>query len=144
MTQAITNSALAESLVHDVMYGLDHEEVWAVFLTAAKTVICKEMISMGTLKSAMFSNQRLLRRALLNNAAGVIIFHNHPSGNPIPSLADLTMTDRLKDACRIMDVEFVDHIIVADDSYFSVQLAKTFYRNGMSKPNRAPRRRRRE
>lgn len=142
MSQAITNSVLAEKLVHDEMHGLDHEEAWAVFLTAAKTVICKEMISMGTLKCTMFSNQRLLRRALLNNAAGVIIFHNHPSGNPMPSLGDLTLTSRVKEACKIMDIEFVDHIIVADDSYFSVQSATTFYRDGTSKPNRAPRHRR--
>lgn len=142
MTQAITNSALAEELVHDELHGLDHEESWAVFLTAAKTVICKEMISMGTLKGTVFSNQRLLRRALLNNAAGVIIFHNHPSGDPTPSMKDLTLTSRLKEACNIMEVELIDHIIVTDDCYFSFESTKTFYRNGTSKPNRAPRHRR--
>ena len=142
MTQAITNSVLAEKLVHDEMHGLDHEETWAVFLTAAKTVICKEMISMGALKSTVFSNQRLLRRALLNNAAGIILFHNHPSGNPTPSVTDLTLTGRLKEACIIMDIDLIDHIIVTDDSYFSFASTTTYYHNGTSKPNRAPRHRR--
>ena len=142
MKQAITNSALAERLVHDKMCGLDHEEIWAVFLTAAKTVISTEMLFMGSLKAALFSNQRLLRRALLNNACGVLLFHNHPSGDPMPSMGDLTLTSRLKYACRLLDIEFLDHIIVADDAFYSVQAATTYYRNGTSKPNRAPRHRR--
>lgn len=123
----IKNSILAERIIHQDMHGLDHEEVWVIFLTAANTVITKEMVAKGTLKSALISNQVIFRRALLNNAASIILFHNHPSGDHRPSQADIQMTSRINSACKIMDIRLLDHIIVTDDSFYSFAEEKAHY-----------------
>ena len=60
-----------------------------------------------------------MRKALLNNAAGIILFHNHPSGNPKPGPCDIRMTSGLKSACDLMGIRFLDHIIFTDGSYYS-------------------------
>ena len=83
--QQITDCWAAERALHDNLTGLDHEEVWCIFLARDNTVIAKEMVSMGTLTQTSIDNRTVIRRALLNNAAGIILLHNHPSGNPQPT-----------------------------------------------------------
>lgn len=118
MTQ-ITNSNDAMSILFPEFLNLDHEEAWVVFLNADNRVLCKEMITKGTLTSTPIDARTILRRALLNNAAGIILAHNHPSGNAIPSKSDIDQTKVLRDACNLMSVNLLDHIIVAEDTYFS-------------------------
>ena len=115
----ITDCRAAERALHDNLTGLDHEEVWCVFLTGNNTVISTEMLSKGTLTQTSIDNRTVIRRALLNNAAGIIILHNHPSGNPMPSPQDIAFTARLKFACNIMDIRFLDHIICSEGGFFS-------------------------
>ena len=90
-----------------------------MFLNADNRVLCKEMITKGTLTSTPIDARTILRRTLLNNAAGIILAHNHPSGNAIPSKSDIDQTKALRDACNLMSVNLLDHIIVAEDTYFS-------------------------
>ena len=115
----ITDCRAAEKALHDNLNGLDHEEVWCVFLTSDKTVISIEMVSMGTLTSTSIDNRTVIKRALMNNAHGIIILHNHPSGNPLPSAQDISFTARLKIACNIMDIQLLDHIICSERGFFS-------------------------
>ena len=124
--EQIKDCKAAEKLLHDNLAGLDHEEAWCIFLTTANTVISKEMVSMGTLTQTSIDNRTLMRRALLNNAAGIILFHNHPSGNPKPGPSDIRMTSGLKMACDLMDIRFLDHIIFTDGSYYSFTEEQTF------------------
>lgn len=119
MSQPITNCILAEQAVHDEMLGLDHEEAWVLFISNNGRLLAKEMISKGTLTATAIDNFTVLRRALLNNAAKIILLHNHPSGNPAPSVHDIDRTKKLRDACRLMDMELLDHIIVTDESFYS-------------------------
>ena len=125
--QSITDPQMVEEMVHENLYGLDHEEVWIIFLTTANTPIAKEMISMGTLNYTAIDNRTILRRVLLNNAAGFILVHNHPSGNPQPSQQDVKMTEKLKKACELMDVKLIDHVIFTDDAVFSFSEEHTYY-----------------
>jgi DNA repair protein RadC len=74
METKITNCIAAEKAVRDVMYGLDHEEVWGLFLSTDNTVISREMLSKGTLTQTSIDNRTVIRRALLNNAAGIILY----------------------------------------------------------------------
>lgn len=127
MLQPITNCTLAEQAVHDEMHGLDHEEVWALFISSSGALIAKEMISKGTLTRTSIDNFTVLRRALLNNAARIIILHNHPSGNHEPSPADISWTGKLRQACDIMNIQLLDHIIVTDDSFYSFNEEKSHY-----------------
>lgn len=117
--QTITSPQKVEEMIHENLYGLDHEEVWIIFLTTANTPIAKEMVSMGTLNYTAIDNRTILRRVLLNNAAGLILVHNHPSGNPQPSQQDIKMTEKLRTACELMDVKLIDHVIFTDNAFFS-------------------------
>ena len=115
----INNSSDAASIIIPELQTLDHEESWALFLTADNRLLCKEMITKGTLTSTLLDARTILRRALLNNAAAIILTHNHPSGNPSPSNSDIKMTSDIKEACHLMSITLIDHLIISTDSYFS-------------------------
>ena len=115
----INNSSDAASIIIPELQTLDHEESWVLFLTADNRLLCKEMITKGTLTSTPLDARTILRRALLNNAAAIILTHNHPSGNPTPRNSDIKMTSDIKEACHLMSITLVDHLIISTDSYFS-------------------------
>ena len=115
----VTNSLVAEGILHDRMYGLDHEEVWALFLNNRLIPIGQQMLSKGTLDRTAIDCRTVIRNALLLNAASFILLHNHPSGDPNPSKADIHFTDRLRKACSLLDIHLLDHIIIGDESFFS-------------------------
>ena len=116
----INNSSDAASIIIPELQTLDHEESWVLFLTADNRLLCKEMITKGTLTSTLLDARTILRRALLNNAAAIILTHNHPSGNPAPSNSDIKMTSDIKEACHLMSITLIDHLIISTDSYFSI------------------------
>lgn len=89
----VHNSHDAVRLVYPVLYGLDHEEAWVIFLTTCNGVIAAEMLSKGTLTNTAIDSRTILRQALLHNAASIILCHNHPSGNERPSTADIGQTE---------------------------------------------------
>ena len=120
----------AANTVHDVLNGLDHEEVWGIFLTNDNTIISTEMLSMGTLTQTSIDSRTIIKRALMINAQGFILLHNHPSGNPLPSLHDIELTSKLRKACDLMELSLLDHIILADDCYFSFSGEKVFEYDG--------------
>jgi len=122
----ITDCRAAEAVLHDNLTGLDHEEVWCIFLTGDNSVISLEMLSKGTLSKTSIDNRTVIKRALLNNASGIILLHNHPSGNPSPSVQDIHFTSGLKKACDLMEVRFLDHIIFTENGFFSFSEEKTF------------------
>ena len=71
------------------------------------------------------SDRRLiLKRALIYGATSILLYHNHPSGNPEPSSCDIRETETLFEACKLMDIKLVDHIILGDSGYFSFSEAK--------------------
>ena len=115
----INNSSDAASIILSELQTRDHEESWVLFLTAYNRLLCKEMITKGTLTSTLLDARTILRRALLNNAAAIILTHNHPSGNPTPSNSDIKMTSDIKEACHLMSITLIDHLIISTDSYFS-------------------------
>ena len=115
----VHNSHDAVRLVYPVLYGLDHEEAWVIFLTSCNGVIATEMLSRGTLTNTAIDSRTILRQALLHNAASIILCHNHPSGNERPSMADIDLTENLHKACSLLDIRLIDHIIVGAGGYFS-------------------------
>ena len=99
--------------------GLDHEECWVLFLNRANRLIGKEMMSSGGLESTVIDCKTIVRRALEKKASSVILVHNHPSGSPLPGQADIKQTAILKKALDTCDISLMDHVVVADDSYYS-------------------------
>ena len=101
------------------MKGLDHEEFWVIFLNRANYVICKEMISLGGIGATVAEPRQIVKRALDKHATGLILVHNHPSGNPEPGEADKARTSAMKKAANTFDIALLDHVIITDGCYFS-------------------------
>ena len=99
--------------------GLGHEAFVALFLNNQHRLIAAETMFKGTVNQVAVHPREVLKRALQLNAAAVIISHNHPSGQPEPSDADLALTRTLAAALDIVDIRMLDHIIVADDQQYS-------------------------
>ena len=91
------------------------EHMLAVFLNSRQRSIGWMMIAIGTLNRAAAEPRTLLQAGLLINAAGVILVHNHPSGDPTPSPEDLAFTERIREAGDIVGVRLIDHLITGTD-----------------------------
>ena len=101
------------------MKNLDHEECWVLFLNRANNLIGKEMMSSGGLESTLIDCKTIIRKALEKKASGIILVHNHPSGSPLPGTADINQTRLLKKGLDTCDISLLDHVVVAESSYYS-------------------------
>ena len=96
-----------------------HEECWVLFLNHANRLIGKEMISRGGLESTPVDKRVILRRALDRKASGIILVHNHPSGNIRPSREDDLLTRQVSQASECMNIRLIDHVILTDGAFYS-------------------------
>ena len=116
----IRSSADAYHCLCDRMGQLEHEEIWILMLNRAKKVIGAKRMSVGGTSSAVGDVKLILRELIENLADSVILAHNHPSNNTRPSPQDDNLTQRVKTACKAVDVNFLDHIIVCQGgNYYS-------------------------
>ncbi len=115
----ITSSKDVYELLFPVLADLPHEEFWILLLNRSNKIIDKKRISQGGTAGTVIDIKMILKNAIEKLASSVIICHNHPSGNTQPSKADIEITGRLKEAARAMDIKLLDHIIIADNLYFS-------------------------
>lgn len=95
------------------------EKFIVICLNKSNKIITKETISIGTLDTSVVHPREVFKVAIDNNAASIIIAHNHPSGNKEPSNEDISITKKLVEAGKMMDIPIFDHIIVAGNSYTS-------------------------
>lgn len=98
----------------------DHEIFAALFLDSQHRLIQFEKLFSGSLRETHIHPREVVKRALYHNAAGLIVAHNHPSGNPTPSGADQTATQQLGKALALIDVQLLDHIIVGGHEVYSL------------------------
>jgi DNA repair protein RadC len=111
----------AASLVRmDLMY-LDHEEMHILILDTKNRVIENVKRYKGTVNSSVLRSSEIFRPAVVRNCPGVIICHNHPSGDPTPSPEDLEVTRQLVEAGRLLDIELIDHIVIGNPRYVSIK-----------------------
>lgn len=101
------------------MSNLPHEEFWVMCLTRAQNVVDISRVGEGGLSSTIADPKKVFRLALENNAASIIVAHNHPSGNLQPSAEDNKLTARLRQNGTLMECPLLDHIIVTDAGYYS-------------------------
>lgn len=120
------DSKLSEpQLVVEMLNGvlklnIQAEEVFMVLCLDTKNkVIGAFEVSRGTINSSIVHPREIFKRALLCNAASIIVAHNHPSGEVTPSKEDISITDRLKSAAELMGIPLVDHLIVGESRYYS-------------------------
>jgi DNA repair protein RadC len=103
----------------EYMSHLKHEEFWVMCLSRAQQVISVNKIGEGGLSATIADPKKVFRVALENNAACIIVAHNHPSGNLQPSPEDNKLTNRLRENGSMMDCPLLDHLVVTDNGYYS-------------------------
>ena len=99
--------------------NLSHEEIWAIYLGRRNDVILKKRISTGSATASIFDVKSILKEALLIDAQGLALVHNHPSGNLVPSGPDDQITRKMKEGAQIMDLRMVDHLIISTSGFYS-------------------------
>ncbi|MDH7500318.1 MAG: DNA repair protein RadC [candidate division NC10 bacterium] len=99
--------------------GLPHEAFMVIFVNAKNGVINHQILQEGTVNQAIIYPRRIVEEALSRHASGLILVHNHPSGEIHPSAEDRRLTRDLIEATRALDVRILDHLIVGKDGYFS-------------------------
>ena len=95
------------------------ESFFALYLDQANKVLGIKKISECGISSTLVDVRIIMQAALLCNASGIIVSHNHPSGNLKPSSADIKMTAKIKDAAKTLDISLLDHVVLTSDSHFS-------------------------
>ncbi|GAB4244065.1 MAG: DNA repair protein RadC [Ekhidna sp.] len=115
----IQSSGDVFNLLHSDLMDLPHEEFWLILLKRNNEVIRKEMLSKGGVAGTVVDTKIIFRRALEESASGIVLAHNHPSGNLKPSQEDIRLTRRIKEAGASLDIKVLDHLIIADTSFFS-------------------------
>lgn len=111
-----------EKLVDWIRFNIgfsNQEEVFVLYLNARGSIIKSEVLFKGTERSSNVSINEILRRAILLKCNGIILSHNHPGDNAFPSNSDDKLTIRINEACKMMDIRFIDHLIVCKSNYYS-------------------------
>ncbi len=116
LEKSIVNPATAAQVVNQV-FDMQNQpnEVFAILcLNTKNKVVGAHIISQGSLSSSIVHPREVFKAAMINNAASVILAHNHPSGDPEPSREDIETTRRLINAGEIMGIKVLDHVIIGE------------------------------
>lgn len=115
----ITCSEDAYKIMRPLLSDLLHEEFWVLLLSRNNTVLKKQQISSGGVSGTVADPKLIFKYALEELASGIILVHNHPSGNTKPSQADMSLTQKMKTAGMALEIAVLDHVIFTDTGYFS-------------------------
>lgn len=102
-----------------LLSDLSHEEFWILYLNRSNKVISKMKLSQGGVSGTVTDVRIVMKKAVELLASGIILCHNHPSGNLNPSDADSKITQKIKEAGSFMDIQLLDHLIISDKDYYS-------------------------
>lgn len=118
-----------ETVADYYMEKMRHQEkeiVLLLLLDNKLKMIEEYMVSVGTVNASLLSTREIFIQALKCRACHLMLLHNHPSGEPVPSRADLLITQKIKEAGELMDIPLIDHIIVGDGCYISLKQEHLF------------------
>jgi DNA repair protein RadC len=115
----VITSIDAFNLLSGKLSDLPHEEFWILLLNRAHSVIKMQCISKGGISGTVVDARLILKPAIEHLASSIILCHNHPSGQLKPSEQDLSLTKKLKDSARLMEISVLDHLIIGDQKYLS-------------------------
>ena len=120
--EQLNNAGKVVQVLGEEIKQYDREVIAIINMQTDSKPINMTIASIGELNSALANPRELLKASILSNAAGIVMLHNHPSGNLVPSTKDILITDKLKMVCDLINVELLDHIIVGRGrEYFSFQ-----------------------
>ncbi len=115
----ITSSKDAFDLLKGEMMDLPKEEFWVLLMNRANRVTKKKRVSEGGVSGTVADPKIIFKLALEELASGIIVAHNHPSGNLQASQSDIDLTRKLKEAGKFLEIQLLDHIIIANQKYLS-------------------------
>ena len=122
--QVISSDTVCE-ILRPLIGDIEKEEFWAVYLNQSNRIIRNERLSVGGIAGTYVDIRLIMKEAILCNATGIIISHNHPSGNESPSQEDNRITEQIKKAADSLNIRLTDHIIITSNTYYS------YVENGM-------------
>ncbi|HOT17731.1 MAG TPA: DNA repair protein RadC [Bacteroidales bacterium] len=98
---------------------LPNEEFWMISLDSKKAIVKEDLISKGLTDKTPVYPKQVIEKAMKNGASSILLLHNHPNGNPQASQQDITITKAIDIPARVLNISIYDHIIIAEDKYFS-------------------------
>lgn len=119
MRDTINTNQDVTDMFQPMLGDLPHEEFWAVYLSGSNRVLDKVRISQGGVDGTVIDYRMIVKRAVEKLAFGIIIVHNHPSGNPKPSDKDDFLTAKLSQAASLFDITLADHVIITAGECYS-------------------------
>ncbi len=117
--EVVRSSVDAYKAIAPLLFGLKHEEFWILSLSQSSRILSKYKIGQGGIAATTVDLRIIFQKALSDNATGIILCHNHPSGSEVVSTSDKTLTERIKNASNLLDIKLFDHIIVTGETYVS-------------------------
>jgi DNA repair protein RadC len=115
----IRSSKDVADIFQPLLSDLVHEEFWILFLNRSNKVINRMKLSQGGISGTVTDVRLVMKEAIECLASGIIVCHNHPSGNLNPSESDSKITQKIKEAGNMMDIQLLDHLIISDKDYYS-------------------------
>ncbi len=115
----IRRSADVVELLQPQMATLKHEEFWVLYLNQGSKILKVGQVSKGGLTSTVVDVRLIMQEALLQEATGLILCHNHPSGSVRPSTLDQSLTAQIVEAAKLLNIRVVDHIVMSGNAYYS-------------------------
>ena len=115
----ISKSGDIFQVLHPFLADLQTEEFWAIFLNQNNRILHKTRLTSGGISQSLVDVRVLFKLALEHFSTSIVVAHNHPSGNLKPSQEDIRITKQIKDAGKLLNITLIDHIIIAQNSYFS-------------------------
>ena len=117
--QQIKCSKDVADIFQPLLSDLTHEEFWILFLNRSNRVIGRVRLSQGGISGTVTDVRIIMKKAVEFLASGIIVCHNHPSGNLNPSESDTKITKKIREAGELMDIQLLDHLILSDKDYYS-------------------------
>ncbi len=118
--QIVNDSRSAYEILSPNLSDLGHEEFWVLFLNNKNKVLRKQKISEGGMTGTVVDQRLIFKEAILNQATKLILAHNHPSGNLSPSTQDISLTNKMIESGKLMDIQVLDHLIITQTQYCSI------------------------
>jgi len=119
--ESFTSSKKVYNYLRQYLEDLPHEEFYVLLLNRANRLIRHVSLSKGGTSGTVVDSKIVFAEALHSKASALILAHNHPSGNILPSEQDIALTRKLKDAARLFDMSLLDHLIIGHNKYYSMQ-----------------------
>jgi len=117
--QQIKCSKDVADIFQPILADLPYEEFWILFLNRSNKIIGRMKLSQGGISGTVTDVRMVMKKAIEYLASGIVVCHNHPSGNLNPSESDSKITRKIKEAGDLMDIQLLDHLIISEKDYYS-------------------------